>query len=228
MGIGLTAEGQRVEIGDGRGGEHPLELSTELVGSDGHDGEEALLLPHGQAIHRYLGAGKLHGDVGLDFFQTFLRFRLQFQIDRTVKQDFFLGDHLGDQLLQTDILDFTRDGGGDVAVAALELVAPQGILDGLPLLCGFYRAQVNPHGHAAVVSQLCEDGLLFGGVRVLPDSPDASAAVADAVPFRQEGYGCWGDTVKEVLGANGFLLFLGQRFSFEKGEHDNLLVFSES
>ena len=63
--VGLAGKVEGKEIGRAGRRQHTLILRAELICACGQDGEEALLLPQGQAVYGNLRPRQLHGNVGL-------------------------------------------------------------------------------------------------------------------------------------------------------------------
>ena len=214
LGICLTGKVEGEGIRHTGAGKDTLILCSELIRSEGQDGEEAFLLPEQQTVHGQFGAEQFHIDFALEIVESFQSFRLQLDEYRTVEQILRLTGQIHQHLDHILEVAFRFHRFLQVVAAGLHAVAPLGVIDDLGFLCFRNSSQIHTHGHTAAVCQPCEDRLFFRGGRVFPKSPDTSVAVAHDIVIGLELDGSGQDAVEEVLGSDGLGLLRSQRFVF--------------
>ena len=213
LGIGLTGKAQGIHIGDGTGRQHPLILVAKLVPAKGQYGQKALLLPQGQLVHCDLGAGQLHGDLGLKLLQRFHASGLQFHVHTAMKQNFPVVAHGSKKGLHVLQISLRLHGLGDVVVSRHEPVFPGSVVHDLLFLHRRDPAVVQPQGDPGTVGKLRQNRLFLDRRRILPDDPDAAVGVADNVVIGEEFHGSRQNAVKEILGTDFRIPILHLLFS---------------
>ena len=201
--VGIAAAGvvDRVQVGGGAGGEHPLKLGPQGVPPRRVGGEESLPLAEEQRIRTELGSGELGAHLVPQPPQLLGAFGGQLQEHGAVDEGLPVLPGAGNDGGHVLEVGLRRDAPLQVVLTApVQPVLVDGLMVDGVLLRRCHLAGVEMEGDAGPVADMGEQGQILGDGGVTPEGQDTAVQAAQHIGVRVEFHRRRGDQVQEVLG----------------------------